>query len=301
MNILQRNIRSHEEVGMKQGIWIAAIASMLAAGCGTNSATQATSATSAATSAANAGAQGAMADGAAESGQMIVTFDDATTPEAIQGRALLEESDLLGSLSQYVNDVFNLPFDIPLVGTQCGEPNAYWNPSDKKMVMCYEWPTLALELFKDDPDPQAAALESTTAVFYHELGHMLIDIYDLPVTGREEDVADQLSAFLLLADYSDGTPTNPDDVQAAKTFATEWSLLSALGGPLEQEAFADVHTPDEARSYNFQCWIYGSNPTAHADIVNDGLLPESRAGGCEEEFAKLSRAWDELIEPHLKK
>jgi hypothetical protein len=290
---------------MKQGIWVVAIVSMLAVGCGTNSATQATSATSAsasaANSAANSAAQGSAPDGAVESGQMIVTLEDATAPDAIQGRALFEKSGLLGTLSQYVNDVFNLPFDIPLVGKQCDEPNAYWNPSDKQMTMCYEWPALALQLFKDDPDPEAAALESTTAVFYHELGHMLIDIYDLPVTGREEDVADQLSAFLLLADYSDGTPTNPDDIQAAKTFATEWGLLSALGGPLEQEAFADVHTPDEARSYNFQCWIYGSNPTANADIVNDGLLPESRAGGCEEEFAKLSRAWSELIDPHVKK
>jgi len=286
---------------MKRGIWMVAIVSMLAAGCGTNSATQATSATSAAASAANSAAQGSAPDGAAESGQMIVTLEDATAPDAIQGRALFEKSGLLGTLAQYINDVFNLPFDIPLVGKQCDEPNAYWNPSEKKMIMCYEWPALALQLFKDDPDPEAAALESTTAVFYHELGHMLIDIYDLPVTGREEDVADQLSAFLLLADYSDGTPTNPDDIQAARTFATEWGLLSVLGGPLEQEAFADVHTPDEARSYNFQCWIYGSNPKANADIVNDGLLPESRAGGCEEEFAKLSRAWSELIDPHLKK
>jgi len=32
-----------------------------------------------------------------------------------------------------------------------------------------------------------------------------------------------------------------------------------------------------------ECWIHGSNPAAHADMIADGSLPESRAASCLEE------------------
>lgn len=106
---------------------------------------------------------------------------------------------------------------------------------------------------------------------------MLIDIYDLPTTGREEDVADQLAAFELLSPNDDGK-VDADYVQAARDTAREYNVLSAEGGELEKEAFADVHTLNQARAYNFECWIYGSDPKANADLVEDGSLPEDRAG-----------------------
>ena len=35
----------------------------------------------------------------------------------------------------------------------------------------------------------------TVSTFFHELGHALIDAWDLPITGREEDAADQLPTW----------------------------------------------------------------------------------------------------------
>ena len=50
--------------------------------------------------------------------------------------------------------------------------------------------------------------------FFHELGHCLIDVWDLPTTGREEDAVDQLAMFVLL----DGTPEGEGMVLSAATF-----------------------------------------------------------------------------------
>jgi hypothetical protein len=52
--------------------------------------------------------------------------------------------------------------------------------------------------------------------------------------------------------------------------------------------------------YNFECWVYGADPDGNSDIVKDGLLPEDRADGCQDEFAKLSKAWGTLLQPYLK-
>jgi hypothetical protein len=291
---------------MKQGIWsMVAVVGMLAVGCGSNSGTQAASTTSSAkstakstaTSAANSRARAEAAD-EANSGQMTVVYEDADTPEAIQGKELMQETGLLESLSQEINDWLELPYDIPVIGSQCGVANDFWDPDENEIFLCYEDVDNSLQLFGDDPDPAAAARRIAVGAFYHELGHMAIDIYDLPVTGREEDVADQLAAYWLLAPV-DGE-VNADYVQAAKDTADYYDLDSAAPEDLDETSFADEHTLDQSRAYNFHCWIYGSDPQANADIVSSGQLPEERAGQCEDEYDQLARAWDALLEPHYK-
>jgi hypothetical protein len=166
------------------------------------------------------------------------------------------------------------------------------------LTLCYEDVDNSLKLFRHQPDPAGAARRIAAGSFYHELGHMVIDIYDLPVTGREEDVADQLAAYWLLEPV-DGK-VNADNVQAAKDTAEWYELASAAPEDLDESSFADEHTLDEARAYNFECWIYGSNTRANAEIVSSGKLPEDRASGCEDEYASLAHAWSVLLEPHYK-
>lgn len=240
-------------------------------------------------------------DDADARGRMIVTYDDATTPEAIRGRTLMQDTKVMEGLAQDVDDSLKLPYDIPLVGQQCGEANDFWDPNEKKMILCYEDVDNSLQIFGDahDPNPSESARRVVIASFYHELGHMVIDLYDLPATGREEDVADQLAAFVLLQPDDEGN-VDPDYVEAAKDQARAYQIAAKEDDLASQDLLADPHTLNQARMYDFECWIYGSNPDANADIVTDGMLPEARADGCEYEYEKLSRAWSTLLEPHLK-
>ncbi|ULN48219.1 DUF4344 domain-containing metallopeptidase [Mycolicibacterium goodii] len=233
-------------------------------------------------------------------GTMVVQYEDATTPEAQRGRDLMQKTRVLEQLADDVTATYKLPYDIPLVGAQCDEANDYWSPDDQTMTMCYEDVNESLEIFGEagDPDPEGAARRVVIASFFHELGHMAIDIYQLPATGREEDVADQLAASILLGPDDDGN-IDPDYVQAAKDQAREYRIYAQQGAP-DESSFADVHTLDGARAYNFECWIYGSDPDANTDIVAQGLLPQARADGCQDEFDKLTNAWAELLDPHVK-
>ncbi len=52
--------------------------------------------------------------------------------------------------------------------------------------------------------------------------------------------------------------------------------------------------------YNLECWVYGADPVGNADLVKNGSLPQDRADGCEDEYAKLSSSWDTLLGPYLK-
>lgn len=235
-------------------------------------------------------------------GVMVATYEPAKSPEAVTGRDLIEGDHLLEDLAASINQSMKLPYDIPLVGKECGDANAFWSSDDKSVTICYEDAADALDIYTraGDADPAASAINSEIATFYHETGHMVIDLYDLPVTGREEDVADQLSAYILLAPAADGS-VDPASVQAVKDFAREFKGYDEQkGGEIDQGALADVHSLDLTRMYNLECWVYGADPVGNADLVTDGLLPEDRADGCEDEYAQLSRSWDTLLAPYLK-
>jgi hypothetical protein len=235
-------------------------------------------------------------------GTMNVVYEDATTPEAIRGRKFMEDTKLLPQLADDITSSLKLPYDIPLKGSQCDEPNDFWNPDDKEMVLCYEDVANSLDVYAGlgDEDPEVSTGNEAQAAFYHETGHMVIDLYELPTTGREEDVADQASAYLLLQPDDDGR-VEPDNVQAILDSARWFGAMSSgEGGSIDDDHLADEHTPDRARMFNMICWAYGADPTDTGDVVASGQLPERRAERCPGEYAKLSHAWSTLLTPYVK-
>lgn len=134
------------------------------------------------------------------------------------------------------------------------------------------------------------------AIFYHELGHAMIDLLQLPVFGQEEDAADVASILMIDAFFE---PEAAIDLayDAAFGFAAEAMMGEAEG---EEVAWWGVHGPNEQRFYNTVCLFYGADPEARDDFAADMGLPEERAETCEEEFELAWGSWgpvlDELFE-----
>ncbi|KMO82145.1 hypothetical protein BST22_27660 [Mycolicibacterium chubuense] len=269
---------------------------LLTAGCG--NAPSPGESSSPAPSAAPAPTVDNAGDGGPE-GSMTVSYEDATTPDAMAGRDLLQNNQVLEDMADDVNQTLALPYDVSLLGVQCDEANAFWDPTAKTVTICYEDAANSERIFTEagDPDPAASAINAEWATFFHEVGHMAVTLYDLPVTGREEDVADQLAAYILLTPGDDGK-ADPESVQSVKDFAR---VFNASGNAdVTDDDMADVHSLDKQRVYNLECWIYGSDPEANGDMVGDGQLPEDRADGCADEWAQLDKAWSTLLDPYFR-
>ncbi|CAN3130284.1 DUF4344 domain-containing protein [Mycobacterium sp. smrl_JER01] len=232
---------------------------------------------------------------------MIFRYDDAASPEAVSGKRIYQDHQMLEDMADGINYLFDLPYDIPVVGLQCDESNAYWNRTDQQMELCYEFVDDLQSLFgaAGEPDPLAMAMDATYATFFHEMGHMVIDIYDLPITGREEDVADQVAAFMLLQPGED-EQLDGESVDVMLAMAELFELFAAEDGEPDESAFADEHSPDKVRVYNLLCWTFGADPDGNSGIVDNGLLPEERAVQCEDEFEQINRSWITLLAPHMK-
>ncbi|MDO9335814.1 MAG: DUF4344 domain-containing metallopeptidase [Caulobacter sp.] len=142
---------------------------------------------------------------------------------------------------------------------------------------------------------QAISLDQFTRgtlrfVILHELGHGLVDLYDLPVLGREEDAADRFATFWMSPDDQgeDGT-----DAVAAM----EWWMASAKqsGASREQLPWWDEHGMDEQRAYQIACLLYGRSPDAFGPLAGRLGIPERRRMGCQLEAAQNSASWSHLL------
>jgi hypothetical protein len=179
---------------------------------------------------------------------------------------------------------------------ECDEANAYYDEDTRTIDLCLELLTEMRESFAGAYETEEEVDDAVAGAFvfflFHEVGHALIDVLELPITGREEDAADQLAAWVLI----DADEGNRAVIDAAVSFYGDGEGSVEV----EETDFADEHGLDRQRYFNMVCWVYGSDPEANEDLVDDEWLPEERAEQCEGEYRLLDRSWTRLLEGHLK-
>ena len=202
-------------------------------------------------------------------------------------------------LAENIATVFDLPRDLALRVADCGEPNAYYEPENATILVCGEFlPEFAALAAELEPDPQAALdlfYDNLLFTVYHELGHALVDILNLPITGREEDVADQAAVWLMLESLDEGA-----GLSAAFNAA---SVFSSPPAPGADQAFWDTHGLDIQRFHNILCWVYGFDPDQTAAALDgdlDKLLPPERRDFCPDEYARMHNSFLTLLGKHLR-
>lgn len=144
-----------------------------------------------------------------------------------------------------------------------------------------------------DPDEAVAiAQDALLSVFYHELGHALIEILQPPVLGLEEDAADILSA-LMINELWDEESSEVKLRAAAGLWAASAAEWAAAG---ESPAYYGVHSPDERRYYTYVCLWYGASPETREGVAIDLGLPEERAVSCPSEFELANDSWGPYLD-----
>jgi hypothetical protein len=210
---------------------------------------------------------------------------------------LLKEHQVLEKIRGLLRPL-RLPHRLLLQTTDCdGISNAWAN--EESVTVCYEYVN---DIWRNAPEHQTptgiAPIDTVIGplmdVFLHEAGHATFSSLKIPLFGRQEDAADQLSTYLML---------RFDKEEARRLIlGSAYQYKGDLASPtltIKQQNFADEHGTPAQRFFNLLCTAYGSDPKLFADVVDKGFLPEDRAVGCEREFAQLSHAFRTLIGPHI--
>jgi hypothetical protein len=178
-----------------------------------------------------------------------------------------------------------------------GVVNAWYGSDD--VTVCYEF---VAEILRTAPEKEAPAgitrqdaiAGSLLDVFLHESGHATFDMLKIPLFGKEEDAADQFSAYIML---------QYDKARARRLIlGSAYQYNVAIPGAeitLALKKFSDEHGIPAQRFYNVLCIAYGADPKLFADVVEKKYLPQERADVCGDEYRQVSFAFKTLIGPHL--
>ena len=160
---------------------------------------------------------------------------------------------------------------------------------------CLFFLTWSLALADDrelDPDRIEFVVGNIVFVMLHELSHLVIEDFDVPVLGNGEDAADTLAAVTLI---------RLDRARPERDFRLIRMLLTAADANrilwqrgLEQDnpvVYLARHPLSLQRAARITCLAYGSDPELLEPLPEIVGLPEFRAFWCDEEYDDAEKAW----------
>ena len=211
----------------------------------------------------------------------------------------LKDRQLLEKLAAFLSPL-QMPHAFYLITRQCGEPNAFYSPSNWRIEICYEM----IEFIEKLAPPPGTSRDGFTrdevvvgafvGVLLHEVGHAAFDMFNVPVFGREEDAADEMAAFIAVQFNKEVART------ITRGFAYLWREFGRLGGePKEWGDFADEHGANQQRFFNVLCMGYGAEPEVFKDFIDKSWLPKERAPNCAAEFQQVRGAFAKTVYPFI--
>ena len=238
----------------------------------------------------------ATAHAAAKTNQIMVNYVAPENPAHQEIYDTLKVRQSLEQLQEFLSP-FRLqwPLDITLTGCD-GEPDAMYD--DEEITICYEYieelqKYMAPETTPSGIEPIDTLIGPFVDTVLHEFAHALFDYHDIPILGREEDAADQVSAYIYLQ-------TDKEEARRLIT-GTVYAYIKEVEDtdPPDMEEYADEHSTAEQRAINLSCMAYGAAPKLFKDVVIRVGVPQYRIDICEEEYELISLAFQKLIAPHI--
>jgi Putative metallopeptidase len=211
------------------------------------------------------------------------------------------DQKMLEVFSSLITRRVGLPRDVKVSIQDCGIVNAFYSPDQHSITMCTELIATVAQQFINAGNSEDKAVQLATLtgifVFFHEAGHMLISELDLPITGREEDVADQFAANVFLNWLGNDSET-AEFGQAVVAAAAQWFSMNKDN--LESTlTFMDEHSLNQQRFLSLLCMLYVKNPDDYAKFVVNLGFDSNRLRRCRGELRQIARSWDKLLAPHL--
>ena len=158
------------------------------------------------------------------------------------------------------------------------------------------------ELTQNDIDEiYEFATNASMGIIFHEIGHLIVDEFNVPIFNNEEDVADSFMAWSLIqipdeyASYEDYEYYAEEPHKVIKGISDYYYYLTLLGKDTSQiygnESEYAIHSTDNKRFFNIACFMKGSNPEVFDTYITKRGLDYILEDQCDYNYAQMSDAW----------
>lgn len=221
-------------------------------------------------------------------------------------KTIFEHSNQFQTIVKQLNAMFDMPVSVKVRFEDADGP--VYQPDKRRVVMNYDFifylATLYLTRYPDAKDDEMIdfALRASTFLFYHEVAHALIDVFNLPIVSNEETAADNLAVILAFEFNKDGFSIVIDSAEL-------FDLLDQAkkSDKYDDSDYWDEHSLDAQRFYNILCMAYGVYPEkvkkliAHVKNKKMHQFVDEREQACSYLYDQQLSAWSTLLKPYFRK
>ncbi len=216
------------------------------------------------------------------------------------GISNIEIRDMLTYEINLLNKRVILPYDVKVIieydSSKCKGIAAYYSSSSKSITLCYS----TLEYFTDyakrvsyDNYERLDIVNSNLRfIIYHEVAHALIDIYKLPILGREESAADTFAILMMLNDSNANNSNYIEHVIKFYDTVREDKYVSTNS----RVSYWDEHMFFAQTYYDMICLAYGKDSNEYSMYKQ---LLHNRADRCAYEYNKQVDSFNELFRSYI--
>jgi hypothetical protein len=225
----------------------------------------------------------------AEIDAIPTTFPTALGDTQLQAvSAALHRENIVENVGKLASILLDLRrFEIPIDVRECGEPNAFYDPSTSRIVFCYDLIAAANELAgrpRDSYDSHARAVVIFAVL--HEMAHALLHRLRLQPYVNEEDVADDFALLMM---------TNVD-VDAARRLVDAPSQFFFAHEHAYQANANSVHSSDDDRARKALCILWGR----HHDPELGARMSAAARENCDNYTRAIVDAWNRALAPYCR-
>jgi hypothetical protein len=142
-------------------------------------------------------------------------------------------------------------------------------------------------VFSEDED--LFLLGTAIDIMFHEGGHMVIDVFSIPILGQEEDAADNFATLALLS------MENELASNALMQGINGWYLLSAYIEPDDADFFG-LHDLGVQRASRKVCHLIASEPDTFGSLAQALELDQATTQTCGQQFTETLGHWGRTLE-----
>ena len=145
------------------------------------------------------------------------------------------------------------------------------------------------------------ATNASMGIIFHEIGHLIVDEFNVPIFNNEEDVADSFMAWSLIqipdeyASYEDYEYYAEEPHKVIKGISDYYYYLTLLGRDTSEVYGKDseyaIHSTDNKRFFNIACFMKGSNPEVFNTYITKRGFDYILEDQCDYNYWQMSDAW----------